>query len=418
MVLKARLISHTDVHGGAARATYRIHQSLRQHGVDSLMEVSVAGVGDWTVQTPFGKWRRALNRLRAPCGALFNKVLRTENRILHSTGILPSSWPEHLNGSDADIIHLNWVGAEMMSISDIGALEKPLVWTLHDMWAFCGAEHVTLDERWREGYRADNRPRHERGFDLNRWTWARKIRAWKRPIHIVTPSYWMAQCVRRSALMGEWPVSVIPNTVDTDVWLPVDKAMARKLLQLPADVPILLFGAIGGTQEYHKGFDLLKVSLDHLRGHLPELQVVIFGEVTPREPVDLGFSVHYIGILRDDVSLRLLYSAGDVMAIPSRVDNFPNTGVEAHACGTPVVAFDVCGLPDIVVHKVTGYLAHPFDPIDFASGLLWVLRDRGRQDVLGREARKRAINLWSYQTIASKYFNIYQHVLLNPGSGC
>ena len=102
-----------------------------------------------------------------------------------------------INSSDADVVNLHWVQAEMLSIADISRIAKPLVWTLHDMWAFSGAEHCAWDNRWRDGYRRNNRPKHERGFDLNRWAWQRKRKYWRRPMQIVCPSQWLADCGRQ-----------------------------------------------------------------------------------------------------------------------------------------------------------------------------------------------------------------------------
>ena len=117
----------------------------------------------------------------------------------------------------------------MLSIADISRIRRPIVWTLHDMWAFCGAEHYATDRRWSFGYRRDNRPDDERGFDLNRNTWLRKRKHWTRPLQIVCPSKWLADCVVSSALMSDWPLAVVPNPIDTDVWQPIDRRLARHL---------------------------------------------------------------------------------------------------------------------------------------------------------------------------------------------
>jgi glycosyltransferase involved in cell wall biosynthesis len=409
--MKIIQLNHSDNYGGAARAAYRLHHALRQYDIDSYMWVDNAGTGDWTAKGPQSKWRRDFNKVRPSFGGLLSTLLKTGNPIIHSPSLLSSAWPKMINASDADLIHMHWVNGEMLSIVDISRFKKPVVWTLHDMWAFCGAEHYTEDYRWRDGYTLKNRPEYESGFDLNRWTWNRKRKYWTQPIQIVTPSRWLADCVKSSVLMHDWPVTVVPNAINTDIWQPIDKKLARQLLQLPPDVPLLLFGAWGGTKEPHKGFDLLQDSLNYLRGQLPGLELVVFGQLAPKEPVDFGFPVHYTGHLHDDISLMLLYSAVDVVIIPSRLDNLPNAGVEAHACGTPVVAFGTCGLPDIVHHQYTGYLAQAFDAQDLASGILWVLTDADRLNTLGQAARARAVALWSCSVVAQQYLAVYRQVI-------
>jgi len=336
-------------------------------------------------------------------------MLHTGNPVIHSPAVVSSSWPERLNASDADVVHLHWVQGEMLSIADIARIRKPIVWTLHDMWAFCGAEHYTTDHRWCEGYRRDNRPAHESGFDLNRYCWLRKRKHWRRPLQIVCPSQWLADCVRASALMHEWPVAVVPNPIDTARWQPIDQPLARQLMGLPQDCHLLLFGAMGGGNDPRKGIDLLLATLALLRSEptLQNLQLVVFGQLAPQSPPQLGFPVHYIGHLHDDLSLRALYSAADVMVISSRQDNLPNTGLEAHACGTPVVAFNTGGLPDIVDDRVTGALAEPFEPASLAAAIRWVLEDSQRRQQLGAAARARAEQLWAPERVAGLYADTY-----------
>ena len=400
--MKVLQINHSDINGGAARAAYRIHRALRDAGVDSTMWVNFAAAGDWTVEGPSSKWGKAIGWVRPQLGGLLRKTMRTQNPIIHSPAILPSNWVKRINASDADVVHLHWVQGEMLSIADIGRIQKPIAWTLHDMWAFCGAEHYTEEFRWREGYQRDNRPAYESGFDLNRWTWQRKRNHWQRPMHIVTPSTWLGGYVRDSALMRDWPVTVVPNCLDSTRWAPLEQNPARDLLGLPRDVPLLLFGAMGGGRDPRKGFDLLSGALEHLYGEMPGLELAIFGQLAPRNPPDLGFPIHYIGHLHDDLSLRALYSAADALVVPSRQDNLPNTAVEAQACGTPVVAFHIGGLSDIVEHQHTGYLANAFDVVDLAAGISWVLGADLRQ-----ASRERAVARFSNAVVAERYRAIY-----------
>ena len=173
---------------------------------------------------------------------------------------------------------------------------------------------------------------------------------------------------------------------------------------------VTYLGAIGGGNDPRKGFDLLKDCLLHLQGEIVDLELVVFGQSVSSSPPNLGFPVHYIGYLHDDISLRLLYSSADVMIIPSRLDNLPNTGLEAHACGTPVVAFNTGGLPDIVDHLNTGYLAEPFDTVDLAQGIKWVLEKR-EDGILGGRARKRAVERFNNNIVAKQYIDVYQQAM-------
>lgn len=378
------------------------------------MLVNEALSGDWTVHGPTSKWAKAVAPLRPLATSPLRHLLKTREPILLSPACIPSYWPDRTNRSDADLVHLHWVQGEMLSIADIARIRKPIVWTLHDMWAFCGAEHYTNDYRWRDGYRRDNRPVHESGFDLNRHTWLRKLKHWRQPLQIVCPSQWLADCVRASALMHEWPVAVVPYPIDLNRWQPIDQALARQLLGVPQDCPLLLFGAMGGGNDPRKGIDLLFAALDHLRHEpsLQSLQLVVFGQLAPQSPPQLGFPVHYIGHLHDDLSLRTLYSASDAFVIPSRQDNLPNTGLEAHACGTPVVAFNTGGLPDIVADRVTGALAEPFESASLAEAIRWVLEDSPLCRALGAAARERAERLWAPSRVAGQYAEVYERAMM------
>jgi len=405
--MRVNLLNQPDISDGAARATYRIHHSLRSYGIDSRMLVNRASAGDWTVSAPTGAWSKIRIAGSRYAGS---RMARTYKTGKHSPAIIPSDRVNALNASDADLVHLNWINGVMLSIADIGRIKKTLVWTLHDMWAFCGAEHYTDNERWQSGYTRANRPPEESGFDLNRWTSIRKQKHWQTPMSIVTPSQWLANCVKASALMQSWPVTVIPNAIDTGAWKPIEQALARELLGLQPDTPMLLCGAIGGAQDPRKGFDLLREALQHLNGQLPGLHLLVFGETAPKVAPDLGFPVHYTGRIYDDLNLRALYSAADALVIPSRQDNLPNTGLEALSCGTPVVAFDTGGLADIVDHKQTGYLACAFDTKDMAEGLAWVL-DHSDSKSLHANARSKAIESFDNTVIAQRYAKLYEEVL-------
>ena len=140
---------------------------------------------------------------------------------------------------------------------------------------------------------------------------------------------------------------------------------------------------------------------------MEQLELVVFGQTRPIQPPDLGFPIHYSGHLHDDISLRLLYAAADVMVVPSRQEAFGQTASEAHACGSPVVAFATGGLVDIVEDRVTGALAEPFDPASLAAAIRWVLENPQRRLQLGQAARQRAEMLFNPKRIAGLYAEVY-----------
>lgn len=419
-----------DIEGGAARAAYRIHRSLVQFGEPlgllSKMRVVYQQTDDESIIGGAITQGRFWGTIHPAISRRTKRRFTTANPSWHSF-----AWPDTGLGHElkqrcmhgaADLVHLHWLGDITLSIEEIGRLPMPLVWSLHDQWAFCGGEHYTnppqagetasSDERYRSGYTQATRPSHESGPDLNRRTWLRKRRAWRHPINIVAPSNWMASCARSSLLMGGWPITVIPYPIDLERWAPLDKHQARSILQLPLDRPLILFGAVGGTSDPRKGADLLLDALQRLRLQvegtaLEQLELVVFGQGRPAKPPNLGFPIHFSGRLHDDLSLRLLYAAADVYVIPSRQDNLPNTGLEAHACGTPVVAFRTGGLVDIVDDRVSGALAEPFDADSLAQALRWILESDERRQRLGVAARYRAEQLWRPQLVASMYRDFY-----------
>tara|TARA_A100001011_G_C14279977_1_gene831127 strand:- start:885 stop:2120 length:1236 start_codon:yes stop_codon:yes gene_type:complete len=399
--------------GGAHNAVHRIHQALQKKNIDSKLWVNRSSLNDSTVK-PVNRINKLVNDFRRHLiKSSLVKTLKTKNKIIHSPSILPSRWVKQINVSDADIIHLHWVQDEMLSIKDISMIKKPIVWTLHDMWAFCGAEHYANNSRWREGYNSNNRPNYESGFDLNLWTWQRKKKYWKKPIRIVTPSRWLANCVSESKLMSNWPVQTIPNPIDTDIWKPMDKKFAREEFNFPLDVSLILFGAMGGGKDPRKGFDLLLKSLKNLKNVLKtkKLELVVFGQNKIKSQIDIGFPIHYIGHLQNNLRLKAAYNAANVMIVPSRQDNLPSTAIEAQACGTPVVSFNVGGLTDIIIHQKTGYLAKKFDTNDLANGIRWVLDKQEDSKKLNYNSRERAIEKFSETKISDDYLNIYKKLL-------
>lgn len=341
----------------------------------------------------------------------------TENPIMHSFGRTSAGIVEEINQSHSQIVNLHWV-SDLLSIEDIGRIRKPIVWTVHDMWVFCGGEHSTPDTptaRFREGYLANNRPQTERGPDLNRIAWDAKMHAWNQmQITFVTPSRWMAGCLTESALFKNASVSthVVPNPLDVDtVWRPLNKQLARARLGLNPTRRYVLCGSAGGMSTI-KGEDMLPTIAERLSARYQDsVELIVFGRDRALPHEQWSGKVHWMGRVMSDAVMVDLYSAADVMVVPSRQDNLPNTAVEAMACGTPVVGFEIGGLPDIVDHAQTGWIASPFDLDSFVQGISWLLDDDQRYLLVAAQSRAAAVNKFGSDVIAKKYLEIYQQAL-------
>lgn len=402
--------NQSDIVGGAAVAACRIHRAQLAEGIYTRMLVDRKSSGLSTVFSLNQSLKPFISPLKSQFSSRITRLISPSLTGLHSLGIFRSSIRNVINKSNFDLVNLHWTQAECLSVSDIAKIRKPIVWTLHDMWAFCGAEHYCDHTRWEEGYSVNNRPFNERGVDINLWNWRRKQRLWKNKFNIVTPSNWLADCARRSKLFQNSNIFVIPNCIDIKYWRPIDKKTARQIIGLPVDVPLLLFAATGGTVDPRKGFDLLVASLKNLSKNISGLELVVLGQSTPKESIDFGYPVHYMGHFFDEASLKCLYSAADVMVIPSRQDNLPNTGLESLACGTPLVSFNICGMSDLIDHKKNGYLARKFDCVDLAKGIEFIFENLSKNE-MNINCLNKVASTFSFEIISKQYIDLYKSVL-------
>lgn len=405
-------ICYSDLEGGAARAAYRLHQAQRQAGLDSHMLVLDKFSDDPAVHTV-----SSAHRIRIKLASFISRQLlrcqKTQNPIVHSLNIFPSGLLSTINKLKPDIVNLHWVGGEMLSVGEIARLSQPTVWTLHDMWAFCGCEHYDDErpsERYRHSYSADSRHPQDHGWDLDRWNFIRKQKAWKnKRFHIVTPSRWLGECVQHSQLFAQQPLQVIPNCIDHEIYRPLSKSFAREALGLPQDKQLLLFGAMSSTSDPRKGYHLLIPALQQLKaeGKAEQLALVVFGASQGDATQITGIPTHYMGRLHDDISLCLLYNAADLFVAPSLQDNLPNTLVESLACGTPCVAFNIGGMSDLIVGDNYGELCREANYIDLCRTISIQL-----DKVTERQLLVKSSNSYRGQDIITeKYLSIYKGLL-------
>lgn len=401
-------LSTSDIDGGGARAAYRLHEGLKSEQVDSRMLVRAKASTDKSVMAE----KSLITKLGPPLSGLPLKLYPKTSGMFSSQYFFDAI-AHRVHQINPDIVHLHWICNGFLRIESLSQLKKPLVWTLHDMWPFTGGCHYTNECL---GYQSScgtcPQLNSQSNRDLSHWTLARKLNSWKtlNPV-IVCPSQWLAKCAQESSLFKNYRIEVIPHGLDLNRYKPVDQRFARNLLNLPQDKKLILFGASSGaTGHARKGFHLLQPALQKLNQIDPSsnLELVVFGASEPEQPLDLGFKTHYLGTFQDDISLAFIYSSADVMVVPSTQEAFGQTGSEALACGTPVVAYGSTGLQDIVDHQQDGYLANPFDIDDLAEGIHWILEDDARHLKLRLQARQKAEHDFSLKLQASRYLSIYE----------
>ncbi len=419
--MKPLLISRADIEFGADRAAYRLHQGLRSMGVDSQMLVHNKLTDDRSVICPLGNLGRKLVNFKETFDALPHKFYRESPAAMFWPGWVPDQIQSQVNRVNPDVINLHWICRGYMQLETIAKLNKPVVWTFHDMWGFTGGCNYNEEcDRYKESCGRCPQLSSNKDFDLSRWVWQRKAKAWKNlEWTVVTPSQWMAECTRSSSLFREVRVEVIPNGIDTEKYRPIDRTTARQLLKLPLDRQLILFGAVSATSDRRKGFHLLQPALQSLSqsGWHEQIELVVFGSSAPTQGQDLGFKSHYLGKLTDDISIALVYAAADVFVAPSVQDNLPNTVMEAIACGTPCVAFKIGGMPDMIEHQQNGYLASPYDIEDLARGIAWVLENPERQEKLSHHAREKAEREFTQELQAQRYLSVFNE-MVSKGALC
>jgi glycosyltransferase involved in cell wall biosynthesis len=402
--MKVLHLNYSERSGGAAIAMHRLYRGQRAAGLDARLLVLRKSSADPHVEAI------TLNRLQA---ALRHRLIGRErpSRAVYpaydgrpwSNGAQSTPAPRHIAAAHPDVLHLHWIGDGLLSVGALAGLDVPLVWTLHDQWAFTGGCHIIGNcTRYEAACGACPALGSTRDADLSRAVWQRKRDAWRGlRVTFITPSAWLAARLSASSLFRDARVEVIPNGVDLDVFAPRDRTFAREVFGLPADRKLILFGA-QRVDDPNKGLHHLQAALAALN-HRDDLALAVFGagEVV----LATGHALHAVGTVNDDRLMALLYAAADVFVAPSECDNLPNTVLEALACGTPCAAFNVGGLPEMITDGVNGALAQPFDAAALAGAISGLVD--GDRAALRAAARDSAVRRYDVRAMVARCSAVY-----------
>lgn len=395
-------------HGGAGIAAERTVSALRSAGLDVEL---------WTEGAPRSLGPRSSSLFCWLCDKMDSLPTRVHWRYRKF-----SSWSNNwqttrkakvLNRSGADLIHLHWIAQGFFSFGDLAMLNGPLVWTMHDAWAITGGCHYPGDcRRFRDG--CGNCP--QLGSlgdidDLSRRNFRKKIDASKAISHWVMPSRWMREMAISGQLVRADDASVIHNPIDVSEWTPIEHSAARAELALPASAFVLAVGAMD-LGEPRKGAGILNDFLTHIVARLGS------------DVILLAFGARENHLLRGQYSplvrsfgrvgpalLRLIYSAADLLLLPSVQDNFPNIALEAHACGCPIVGFRSGGVAEMIIPELTGLLAEKQTSESLADTvLIWRHFGLSRTDLV-RVCRDHTKQMFSPDAHAKRLISVYENII-------
>ena len=405
--MKILHVNYSDINGGAAFVCNRLHTSLLKINLDSwlLVNEKLASI-DNTIGINSNR-EVTIHKIKKIIAKEITKLCGAKNKYSDSIAFFNSNLIKRINSINPDLVNLHWICNEMISIEQIAKIKKPLVWTLMDMWPFCGAEHYATDNRFLEGYNKNNKPLDTKFIDINRWVWNRKKKILDFDFNIVCISKWLANRAKESMLFKNKKISVINPNIDINEWKPIDKQSARKILNFELNKKYLVFSAFNGTNDFRKGFDIFLRAIEILKINKNDLHLIIIGDANSKNLINSGikYTSHKI-YYSNTFSLRLLYSASDLLVAPSRQEAFGQVATEAGSCETPSIVFKNTGLEDIVDHKINGYLANYLSFEDLALGIEWSLDDANNYKI-GKNARKKVIDNFSTYVIANKYKKLY-----------
>lgn len=350
-------------------AAYRLHKGLLKHGVESFVYTGLKSLDEKEII-----FERSDLKLKITAKAerlLLNLYPNRDNKPWN-IGFFNNCVDRIIEEINPDIIHLHWIN-QFVSIKHIAKFNRPIVWTMHDSWAFTGGCHIPFPcEKFKEHCGICPQLSSTREHDLSNVIFNLKQKNWsKANIHIIGPSSWMCKSVAASRIFTGFPVVNIPNCIDTDFFTPKDKISARQKLGLPLDKKIILFGANNATNDRNKGYDLLLEAFSIIREESDDIELVVFG--SNEKKWNNYLKIREMGFISDPDTFPLLYSAVDVLVNASRSENFSNIILESLSCGTPVVAFDIGGNSDLISNEFCGRLVSAFNPKEFASKITSLL---------------------------------------------
>ena len=419
MAMRVLIVNTSEREGGAAVAANRLMDALNNNGVKAKMLVRDKETANTTVVPLKGGLLQRFRFLWERWCVYYHLHFKRDHLFdldMANTGFDITKLPEF---KEADVIHLAWINQGFLSLKDIRKIinsGKAVVWTMHDLWAATGICHFTFGCEAYKGqcHNCFYLPRGGKSADLSTRVFNKKKKVYYNSgIHFVACSKWLGNSARQSSLLTGLQLSVIPNPIDTHVFCPKDKRVARLHSTLPEDKRIILFVSQRVTME-RKGMAYFIKAISLLAERYPEMKentvIAILGGRADEVVSQLALPSFPLGYVKNERQLVDIYNSADVFVIPSLDENLPNTIMESMACGVPSVGFKVGGIPEMIDHQKNGYVASYKDADDLAAGIHWVLGEADKEE-LKRQCMQKVMSCYSQRSVAMKYVEVYNQAL-------
>ena len=297
---------------------------------------------------------------------------------------------------DADIIHIHWLGQGFIKLKSLSKINKPVIWTMRDMWAFTGGSHYSMDF---EKYESSLTSKIIQKY---------KKKNYNKNFHFIAVSNWLKKKAEKSNVLTAHNIKKIDNNIDLENFNKIEKKTARIHLDILTKKQIILYGA-QNPQSKRKGWGIFINTLEKL--DKSKYLLLIFGNFWSQKILDdIGIEYKILGYINDKVKLNMAYSSADFFIASSIEDAWPKTFAEAMSCGTPVICFKDTSISEIVDHKINGYIVNSFDPEQLKEGIDWLSNEIKKNSLIGDRAKKKVLN-FDAKIIAKKYIDLYQEVL-------
>lgn len=392
---------------GAGIAAGRTIEALRRNGTDAELWTT-DGIG-----AARGLRARLWASLRTSMDfAPLHCYRRRQLYSVWSNGWLPSNMAPRILAARPDIVHLHWIGDGFLHLGELTRLSAPVVWTMHDAWAFTGGCHYPADcVRFRGGCGCCPQLRSTKANDISARNFRAKCRNASSISRWIAPSDWMGGLAAGSGAMDGARLCVIPNGFDEEVFTPAEGGAMRMRLSLP-DRSIVVVAGAADLRERRKGITLVPEAVRQLQAVTGRhCLLLVFGAHADELARTSVVDCRSMGALHSEKEIAAVLAAADMVLVPSLQDNLPNVAVEALACGSPVIGFDSGGIREIVEPGVTGALSGEVGVAGLANAMgNWLGRAPARAEVAAC-CRARFEERFTYAIHARRIRDMYDEIL-------